>query len=342
MKQINWGIIGLGNIAQKFSEGFINVPNSNLFAIASKNKIKLNNFKKKFNLDEQYSFNNYDDLLKCKEVDIIYITLPNFLHYDWILKCIEHKKSILIEKPALLSYSQATDIEKSLIENRIFFTENYMYRYHPLIRKLIELVKENIIGDLINMESNFGLNIMTKKKFFFFKKNKKIDKNNRLFNKEMGGGCIFDLGCYTTSISLLVAALLKEIDTKNVTLKNIKKKIGPTHVDIDAEAELIFNDSFRSYIKTSFIKNLGNKTIITGEKGKIILERSFLDIGGLTLLKNGKKSFIYKPSLKNLYFYGIESISKSIIDDKIQYSFPIMSIEETLINTKIIDNWVKN
>ena len=72
------------------------------------------------------------------------------------------------------------------------------------------------------------------------------------------------------------------------------------------------------------------------------MERSFLDIGGLTLLKNGKKSFIYNPSLKNLYSYGIESISKSIIDDKIQYSFPIMSIEETLINTKIIDNWVKN
>ena len=62
------------------------------------------------------------------------------------------------------------------------------------------------------------------KKFIFFNRSKKIDPNNRLFNKKLGGGCILDLGCYTTSFSLLIASLVKNINHKNFELKNVKKK----------------------------------------------------------------------------------------------------------------------
>ena len=71
MEKINWGIIGLGNIAQKFSEAFKEVENSRLLAVASKDKNKLNLFKKKYNFENKYLFNNYDELINCKDVDII-------------------------------------------------------------------------------------------------------------------------------------------------------------------------------------------------------------------------------------------------------------------------------
>ena len=95
MKKINWGIIGLGNIANIFSEGFLNSNKGKLLAISSHNKSKLEKFKNKFKIEDKYVFKNYNDLIECNEVDIVYITLPNNLHYEWIMKCIKKIKKFL-------------------------------------------------------------------------------------------------------------------------------------------------------------------------------------------------------------------------------------------------------
>ena len=103
MEKINWGIIGLGNIAHKFSEAFKDIENSKLLAAASKDKNKLNIFKEKYNFEGKFLFNNYEELIHCKDVDIIYIALPNFLHHKWIIKCIQNNKNVLVEKPATIN-----------------------------------------------------------------------------------------------------------------------------------------------------------------------------------------------------------------------------------------------
>ena len=98
-----------------------------------------------------------------------------------------------------------------------------MYRHHPQIDFVLELINNNEIGSLISMESSFGVNILTKKKFLFFKKKKKMNKNDRKFNKKLGGGCILDLGCYPTSFSLLINSINNKIDKFNFSLSNILK-----------------------------------------------------------------------------------------------------------------------
>ena len=92
MKKVNWGIIGLGKIALQFANGFKFTNNAKLIGVASKNPEKLEKFKKGFQINEKYCFNNYEDLLSSKEIDIIYIALPNSLHCEWIIKCIESNK----------------------------------------------------------------------------------------------------------------------------------------------------------------------------------------------------------------------------------------------------------
>ena len=73
MKQVKWGIIGLGNIALKFAEGFQYTKNAKLFAISSRSENKLHTFKNRFQVDDKYCFTNYDSLLECEDLDIIYI-----------------------------------------------------------------------------------------------------------------------------------------------------------------------------------------------------------------------------------------------------------------------------
>ena len=340
MKKINWGIIGLGNIAQSFSEGFLNVNNSKLLAISSHNNKKLERFKKKFDIHEDYIFNDYEEILDCKDVDIIYIALPNNFHYEWIIKAINKNKKILVEKPALMNFAEAKKIQKKILEKNLFFTEGYMYRFYPQIKKIIEIIKNQEIGIPFSMETSFGSNLLDKKKFIFFNKKKKIDPSNRLFNKELGGGCILDLGCYTTSFSLLIASLVKNINFKNYKLKNIKKKIGPTGVEIDAEGELIFEGGFISKIKASFEKNIGNKTVINGDKGSLTIKDTWFGKGEIEKIIFGKKTQIKNEINKNIYSYQIEAISKCLIENKNEIFFPGFKIEDTLQNTKILENWL--
>ena len=120
MKKISWGIIGLGNIANKFADAFSIVDNANLKGIASLNNNKLIDFKKKFKINNEFCFNKYEDLISSSSVDIIYIALPNSLHAKYIQYSINKKKNILVEKPAFTNTKEFT-ITKDLLAKKKFF-----------------------------------------------------------------------------------------------------------------------------------------------------------------------------------------------------------------------------
>ena len=106
MDRVNWGIIGLGNVAFKIAEAIDKTKIAKIGGIASKSEIKLQFFKDKFKLEKQNCFNNYEKLLDNKNIDLVYIALPNSLHYKWMIKCIEKKHNVLVEKPATINFSE--------------------------------------------------------------------------------------------------------------------------------------------------------------------------------------------------------------------------------------------
>ena len=173
MEKVNWGIIGLGRIAEVFSNAFGEAENAQLLAVSSREQKKLNHFKNHFNLESKFLFDNYEDLISCDDIDIVYIALPNSLHHQWIIECIKNKKNILVEKPATLTFAEAIDIKRNLDNKNLFFGEAFMYRYLPQINLVINTIKNKEIGNLLSMETSFGMNLLTKKKFFLLKKKKK-------------------------------------------------------------------------------------------------------------------------------------------------------------------------
>ena len=340
MEKLNWGIIGLGRIADSFSNGFFDAKNANLIAVASRDNKKLQKYKETFNLETKFLFNNYYDLIKCKDVDIIYLALPNNLHYYWASKIIENNKNILLEKPATLSVLEAVSISKSLEGKDLFFTEAYMYRYLPQIKVLIEILKSQELGEVFSMESSFGINLLTKKKFYFFNKKKKINLDDRKFKKELGGGSIYDLGCYTTSFSLLINSIVNK-NRNNFIISDITREIGETGVDICSSAKLKFDNEFISNIYCSFKKDLGSKSVIRGENADIILSDTWKGEDIIIKYKNKKNKIIKFENKKNIYSYQIEQISSNLLRGINKPIFPVMSINESISNIKIIEAWLK-
>ena len=280
-------------------------------------------------------------MLECIDIDIIYIALPNSFHHEWIIKCIKKGKKILVEKPATLNLSQMQDVQNKLLNNNILFTDAFMYRFHPQIIKVIKLILGNAIGQLISMESFFGMDILTKKNLFGFKK-KKLNKDSRLYNKDLGGGAILDLGCYPVSISQLIASLIPDIDCNSIKVLNKKKEIGSTGVDLDSYAELQFDNKFKSKIGASFTKNLGKETRIIGEKGELLIENTWHGDPSIIKIKGEKSYEINVKCNENIFSYEIENISKSVLENKKESIYPGMSLIETLLNMKILDEWLND
>ena len=341
MKTINWGIIGLGNIAGKFADAFNSLRNCKLKGISSNNKSKIEKFKKKYGIENQFCFNNYEDLINCPDIDIIYIALPNNLHHAWIIKCITANKNVLVEKPALMNVNQVLDIKNNLSHNNIFFTEAFMYKFCPHLRVIIEEILKGSIGELTHMNSDFSLKVHKTYKIFGFTL-KKPNLLDRKFNKDLGGGSIYDLGCYPLSLSTQIAAIKNTLEIEKIKISNIKKNICESNVEISASCKIDFGIDFYSQISCSFEKNSDQKTTIYGTLGNISFDNTWKPNKNYKI-KIDNKSGVKDLKLvinKNIYSYQIKEISNQLIQNKIEPSKPAININEILLNTSIMNNWI--
>ena len=337
MKKINWGIIGLGNIANSHLNSFKNLNNCKLKGIASKNLQNLKNFKENLNIETKFCFNNYEDLIKNSEIDIIYIALPNSYHQKWINKCIDYNKNILVEKPITENFFQLENIQKKLLltDSRISIYEGFMYKHHAQIKKILELVNNKEIGEVKKIISSFGVNLLTKKKFWFFKKKKKINREGRLFNEKLGGGCILDLGCYPVSITTMLLEKFKFTNFEDYKILNKNVEIGETGVDIDAEIEMKIKDKIQIKLLSSFKKDIGTSTKIFGSKGSIEIPNTWSGSSDIILKMNQSENIIKFNKTNDPYIDQISEISNNLMNSNV-----IQNFDNMLLNMKIIDQWL--
>ena len=214
-----------------------------------------------------------------------------------------------------------------------------MFRYHPQITKMIELLKNNRIGQIISMQSSFGKDLLSKKLFFGLFNSSKFNKKKRIFSKLLGGGAILDHGSYTVSMSLLIASLINGVDIENFDLtENKKKKIED--IDVESSVKLIIDKKFEAKITASFSRDIGYSTSINGKNGKILITNTWnSDEGEIILINEEKKIFKIKNE-KNIYSREIDKISNDILNNKKEASFPGTNKKDILVGSKILDRWI--
>ena len=145
---INWGIIGLGNMANRFASSLNDVKNTKLLGVASRSFLRLKRFGDKYNIEKKYRYRSYDEILNCNEINAIYISTLNNTHTEIILKAIEAKKNILCEKPIATNYDDTVKIFEKLNNSGVFFLEGIAYRSHEQTKFVVNKIIEGEIGDL--------------------------------------------------------------------------------------------------------------------------------------------------------------------------------------------------
>jgi len=273
-------------------------------------------------LKEFNFYKTYEELIKQKEIDAIYISTLNNTHKDLVVLANNYNKKILCEKPLGMNFLEVKELHSLLVKKKENFLEAIAYRAHPITSMIFEILSDKEIGQIKKIESSFGFKV------------KRIKKESRLFNKELGGGAILDLGCYPISFFNLF--------NKKNNIKIIKSnfELCETDVDIDGEIFLKIDNKIDAIGKVSLRENLENKCRIYCENALITIPSPWLP-SKKTFIEIETKSRYFKKLIfsdKNVYQHLIEesSIFFSKNDKKSKF---LVGIEESLKISEIIDLW---
>ncbi len=197
MTNINWGVLGTAGIAKGATiPGMLKADNCRLYAIAGRKIEKAEAFKCEFGFEKAYG--SYDEMLADANVQAVYIPLPNHIHLEWIKKAAEAGKHILCEKPMCLTEAELDEAFSVCKKHNVILMEAFAYLHSNAICKMIELIDEGAIGKVKLIEAAFFTGGAKGGDF--------------RWEKEYGGGSVYDLGCYSIS---LASRIMKEAPEKS-------------------------------------------------------------------------------------------------------------------------------
>ena len=311
----NWGILGLGRMGLNFAEAIDEVQDAKLISIASKSGKKYKNFESK----------SYEEVINNKNIESIYISTLNNTHINLINQLIEAKKNILCEKPASMSFKELVEVKNKMIEKNVRFYEAISYYSHPQTIDILNLIENDEIGEIQKIECNFGFKA-------------KFNPKSRLFNPKLGGGAIYDLGCYPISFAMLFSK-----KPNSIKIENKKINFADSKVDDDAKATLICDERYECEIHVSIRSNLKNVCKIQGTKGYINIPSPWLPSKNSQIEILSKKHFYLKNINSNLSIQAnqIRNVSYAFIE-KNDNKFNLFDINKSLINMNLIESWLKN
>jgi predicted dehydrogenase len=154
MKTIRFGILGPGYIAPRFIEAVALADHAEVIAVASQTPGKAAQFAQKHQI--QYSFDSYEDLLNSEEVDIVYISTRHADHKKHVLLSLNHNKHVLVEKPMVLTESDAKECFDLASSRNLFLMEAQKMVFQPLIQTIKSMIKHGDIGTLKLIETSFS------------------------------------------------------------------------------------------------------------------------------------------------------------------------------------------
>lgn len=282
-KVINWGIIGCGNIANKFAKDLLTIENATLYAVASRTQEKADAFALEYSAKKAYA--SYEALAKDKNIDAVYIATPHALHKENTLLCLEHGIAVLCEKPFAMNSNEVNEMITKAKEKNVLLMEALWTYFLPHYQYVLDLVKTETYGKILKLEADFG----------FYRA---FNNNARLFNKNLGGGSLLDIGIYPIFSALSTLGMPKNIKADATYFEN----------GADSSCRMTFNyeNGATALLKSTLVEDTPTEASFYCEKGIIKINSMFHAPSTVTITSNGKN--VTKDFGYNTIGYNYETI----------------------------------
>jgi predicted dehydrogenase len=246
-KTIRWGIKGTGMIAAKVAPFIAAAKDTQVVAVGSRKLETAQAFAAKLNIPQAHG--SYDALLADRDVEAIYLTLPNSLHAEWTIKAARAGKHILCEKPLAVTVAEVDAMVTAAQANGVVLMEAFMYRCHPATLRIKALVAAGEIGQVRLIRATFCYNWHA--------------PQNVRYSLPLAGGALMDVGCYCLNFARYIAGA-DPIDVKATAL------IGPdSHVDETIACTLRFPNDVLAVLLAGMRNNTPPSAEVWGSEGQI-------------------------------------------------------------------------
>jgi len=189
-KKLNIALCGLGRYAGILGEGFAFSQHCRLAGIVTGTSAKALAWKKQYNIPEKniYDYQHFDEIVNNKEIDLVYVVLPNAMHKEYVIRAAKAGKHVISEKPLATSVKDAEEMIKACKDAGVQLAVGYRLHYEPFNMELKRLGQEKVFGPVRLIEASLGY---------------KVDDNKewRLHKAMSGGGPLMNLGIYCVQVS---------------------------------------------------------------------------------------------------------------------------------------------
>ncbi|HMK82105.1 MAG TPA: Gfo/Idh/MocA family oxidoreductase [Candidatus Bathyarchaeia archaeon] len=312
-RRIRWGVLGTANIGRvRVIPAIQHSNNGELVAVASRDSQKARDFASTNNIPTSYG--SYESLISASNVDAIYIPLPNSLHREWAIKAAEAGKHVLCEKPLAMNAAECIEMETAARSNNVKLMEAFMYRFHPQIEKMLELVKTGKIGDLRLIHSAFTFRVTR--------------PNNIRLQPELGGGSLMDVGCYCVNINRTIAAQ-EPVEVQAYA------KWGATGVDEQMTCSLRFSNGILAQFDCALTLDRREFCQLVGTTGVLDVPLAFLPGTEDTTIRQqqGQNVVLHKIHGVDEYRLMVEYFANCVLKDQT----PRYPPSEAAANMRVIE-----
>lgn len=327
---INWAILAPGRIANSMATAMNGIKDGKLktidgskirlYAVASRNLERAQDFAKKWNFEKAYG--SYEELYNDPEVDAVYIANPHAFHLESVLGCLKGGKHVLCEKPAGCSRDQLDKMTSLAKEKNLFFMEAMWTAFNPCIREIKKEIEAGTIGNILNIDSRFC-------------NRNPYDPNDRNYAPDQAGGALLDLGIYNIYFAMMMANF-SPITAESSAVRMLK--------GVDAWNSV--NLTFENGIVTSFQDAMDvpsttgtHDAVIYGTKGFITVENFFMATkADVHVYKNiwGSDNEVVReirePFATNGYEYELAHATECILAGKTESDVHTFKKSEDLID----------
>lgn len=313
-----WGILGTAKIAREaLVPGIRDADNSELAAIASRRKDSADEFAGRFDVPKSYG--SYEKLLEDDQLDFVYIPLPNHLHGKWSKEAARHGKNVLCEKPLGVDAEEVEEIFDIADEEGVTLMEGFMYRLHPQVRKVKDLLDRGEIGEPRFFRGAHSFSLVT------------ADREDDIrWKEEMAGGSLMDLGTYSVN----TVRYLFDEEPNRVIARDRK------HPDHSAEAEtqaiLEFPGNKSAVIDSSFLLDHRANYELVSETGKIEAFNTYNPgLGQETRIQIKKGNEREEEVIKGVNEYALEV--QALVQSVREGKTPPISPRDSINNAKVLE-----
>lgn len=187
--KLRWGIISTAAIgANHVIPAMLQSGRLSVDAIASRDLARGEAMAKSLGIPKAYG--SYEELFADPDIDAVYNPLPNHLHVPVTIQAMEAGKHVLCEKPIALDAREAEQLVAARERTGKLVTEAFMVRHHPQWKRARELADSGALGRVRVVQTMFSYS--------------NLDADNVRNMADIGGGGLYDIGCYAVLTSRFI------------------------------------------------------------------------------------------------------------------------------------------